>query len=375
MILRNYCCICNHLLPNAFYSLSNVPIRISTTEKPSFELSELSYAQCNSCKTIQLNKLIPLHILYETSHNFTSVGNTWEQYFNTIVNILRPIVQNKNVLEIGDPSGKIANRITNNWYNHWYIVEPNQNKSIKFASNITFIPKFFDYLFQTNYEIDVIVHSHLFEHIYEYPEFLKKCHDILSDNGEMVFGIPNMEYIAQSELAPFLGVFFEHTVFLNKQNIRYLLESHGFEIVEITDYENHSIIYHTRKTGLPINSNNILPITDYKLQFETTLDKYKEYIYQIHNLLQTQQSKPVYVFGASYNTQLLLSLGLNKENITGILDNCIEKQGKYLSGFEIQIFSPDILRNNDSIVILKNGYYSDEIRKQILNISPTTIII
>jgi len=41
----------------------------------------------------------------------------------------------------------------------------------------------------------------------------------------------------------------------------------------------------------------------------------------------------------------------------------------------LKIYSPEIIMNNDSIVILKNGYYCDEIKKQLLCINPNTIII
>jgi hypothetical protein len=61
------------------------------------------------------------------------------------------------------------------------------------------------------------------------------------------------------------------------------------------------------------------------------------------------------VFGASYNTQYLLALGLNTIKINGILDNCKEKQGKFLSGYALQIFSPDIIKDlSNCVVIIKN---------------------
>jgi hypothetical protein len=87
------------------------------------------------------------------------------------------------------------------------------------------------------------------------------------------------------------------------------------------------------------------------------------------------QYKNIYIFGAYYNTQILLAMGLNDINIFGILDNCIEKQNKYLYGYNILIKSPNILKNEDSIVILKNGVYSKEIYDQIININKNTYII
>jgi hypothetical protein len=85
--------------------------------------------------------------------------------------------------------------------------------------------------------------------------------------------------------------------------------------------------------------------------------------------------KKVYLFGASYNTQFLLALGLHEEKIDGILDNSTDKQNKYLYGYDLKIYSPEIITNNDSIVILKNGYYTDEIMSQLLSINNNIIII
>ena len=88
--------------------------------------------------------------------------------------------------------------------------------------NINFIREFFDDNITNlvNEKIDVILHSHLFEHIYEPNIFLKNCFDLLSDDGEMFFSVPNMQFMADNSIVPFFGVFFEHTIFLNKEAIR-----------------------------------------------------------------------------------------------------------------------------------------------------------
>jgi len=72
-----------------------------------------------------------------------SIWKIWDGYFQLMCDKLLPIIKNKTVLEIGDPSAKIANRIAPS-YNKWYIVEPNKNNNISFADNIKFIESFFD---------------------------------------------------------------------------------------------------------------------------------------------------------------------------------------------------------------------------------------
>lgn len=368
---RETCIICYSQL-NEIFLLDNFPIKLSCTDNPVINYSKLSFSQCVNCKTIQLDKLIELSILYSDSHNYTSIGKIWENYFKLFIDKLKPIIIDKNILEIGCPSGKIAMNLDN--YNKWFIVEPNKNNSIIFNKNIHFIESLFDTNFSIDTEIDIIIHSHLFEHIYLPNEFLEKCYEILKDDGEMIFGIPNMEYFTEAIATPFLGIFFEHTVFLNKQNVSYLLNNNNFEILEIIDYEKHSTIYHCRKK----NKSNIIvntKITDYYNNFMYSIDVYNTFVNKCNNIIKNT-NKDVFIFGASYNTQCLLALGIDNTKIKGILDNCKEKQNKYLYGYKIIVYGPEVLFDNtDCIVILKNGYYIDEIKEQLLSINKNMTII
>lgn len=373
VIYRLECAICFSKIDN-FYTIDNMPIKLSCVDAPDFTTENMSFSICQVCNTIQLDKLIPLDILYSSSHNTVSVGKVWEGYFQLFCKTIEKLVINKNLLEIGDPSGRIANYC--NGFSNWYIIEPNKNTNIVFKDNIHFICDFFDEKFTIDKKIDIVVHSHVFEHMYSPNLFLKKCHEILIDDGEMIFGIPNMEYIRINELAPCFGIFYEHTIFLNKENVQYLLETNGFEIIEVTDYESHSIIYHVKKVkkenfGKSVISN-IFCINNYNDLFMNTIYKWTSFIEKC----KFNESYNVFVFGASYNTQYLLTLGLNTIKINGILDNCKEKQGKFLSGYSLQIFSPDIIKGmSNCIVIIKNGYYTNEISEQLKTINNEILII
>jgi len=156
-----------------------------------------------------------------------------------------------------------------------------------------------------------------------------------------------MEYIGKNELAPFAGIFFEHTILLNKENITYLLNKNGFTILRIIDYENHSILFHAKKsqtclTDFVSASDNSIAICEL---FSSSIENYKKFIEKCIRTIGENPNKKVYVFGASYNTQFLLSMGLNSEMITGILDNSVDKQNKYLYGYILKIYSTEKIRN------------------------------
>jgi predicted SAM-dependent methyltransferase len=373
-IIREECVICNKDIEK-FFNLENVPITLNCCSSlENFNYETLSFSQCKTCNTIQLNTLIPLDILYGKSHNYNSFGKTWEGYFNLLTHKINKIINSRNVLEIGCPSGKLA--LNSEKYNKWYIVEPNKNNSVQFNDKIVFIETFFDSNFQINTKIDVIIHSHLFEHIYEPNIFLKKCYELLGDDGEMIFGIPNMQYLSDHDLCLFQGVFFEHTIFMNKENVTYLLNKNGFEIIEIIDYTNHSSIYHVKKhtTISKDFANTEFTITNNFDKFMNCVEKYNLFIRDCNSII-SKTDKPVYIFGASYNSQFLLTMGIKIERLTGILDNSKDKQNKYLYGFNLLIYNPELIKNEDCIVILKNSYYVTEIKEQLLNLNRRTQIL
>ena len=370
-INRSHCEICHNVLKN-IYIQKNVPIKLTCTiTNKNFEYSNMSYSQCITCNTVQLDKLIPLNILYSNSHNYVSVGEVWKGYFQLFNDNIHNIIENKNVLEIGCPSGKLA--LSHNNYKKWYIIEPNKNEAIQFNEKIVFIESLFDEYFNINDNIDIIIHSHLFEHIYDLNCFLKKCYNSLINEGEMFFGVPNMEYIAEENLSLFLGIFFEHTIFLNKDNIIYLLTKNGFEIKNIIDYQTHSILFHVKKISTIIKPE-IIKINNYYDNFMSCINKFSLCINN-YNVIIENTNKQVFIFGASYNTQLLLTTDINKNKITGILDNCENKHNKYFYGYDLKIYNPEIIKNIDCIVILKNGYYSNEIKEQLKKINEHIEII
>ena len=372
IIQRLFCAICDNKL-NKIFSIDNIPISLCCSYEINTNRSIMSFAQCEKCNTIQLDKLIELKLLYSESHNYTSVGEIWDKYFLLFNSKIKNMIKDKTILEIGCPSGKIC--LKNDNYNKWYIIEPNKNKDIVFNENIIFIESFFHENLVIEESIDIIIHSHLFEHIYDPNNFLKKCYELLSEGGEMFFGVPTMQHFAETGSGLFLGIFFEHTIFLNKENITYLLNKNGFSICEIIDYENHSTIYHVKKNNI-INKIDIEPfyIENFYENFISGFNKNIEFINKCNSIIENT-TKDVYIFGASYSTQILLSLGINTQRIKGILDNNKEKQNKYLFGRELLIYGPEVINNKECVVILKMGSYSNEIYKQLKTINNTLEIL
>tara|TARA_B110000003_G_scaffold62782_1_gene63168 strand:+ start:952 stop:2070 length:1119 start_codon:yes stop_codon:yes gene_type:complete len=370
IINREKCIYCESKLKNIL-QLKEFPIKFTCLDKvEKYEKKTLSFAFCESCKVIQLDKLIKLNILYDTPHNMKIIGSLWKNLYAFIKNIISLDAENANVLEIGCPSGKILR--TQDKYKRWYIVDPNVINIEK--ENVITINDFFDRNIKIQDKIDLIVHSHLFEHIYDPLDFLKTCYNILNENGKMIFAIPNMQNHLINNISPFGGIHFEHTIFYTKKIVVKYLEKSNFEVLKIYEYKKHSIIFETIKKNGSIKKYKIQDNINYLEKFKSNIQYKTNFVNDCLDKLK-DENKNIYIFGASIYASVLLYLGLNKLNIVGILDNSTEKQNKYLYGFDIKIYNPDILINNNSVVILKNGVYSKEIKEQIMLLNENTIII
>jgi 2-polyprenyl-3-methyl-5-hydroxy-6-metoxy-1,4-benzoquinol methylase len=318
---------------------------------------------------IQLKNLLPLDVVYFNNHGSGKIGKVWDKHHTAFCNFLKKF-NPKSILEIGGSSG-----ILNSKYNSnipWTIVEINPDP----ISNCTakFIRSVFDERFKYDGEHDVIVHSHLFEHVYNPIKFLKKISSMLSDGEKMIFSIPNMDVMLDKKYSNCLN--FEHTFFLIEPYVDYLLSINGFEIIEKEYFmEDHSIFYSTYKsisTTVKNIDNNLYNIN--KKKYFNYINYYRDLVSNIN--LEIKNKSNVYLFGAHIFSQNLLSFGLNYSNIEFILDNDVDKQHKRLYGSKLFVRSPIILKNvKNPIVILNAGVYKDEIKSDILNINSSTVFV
>jgi 2-polyprenyl-3-methyl-5-hydroxy-6-metoxy-1,4-benzoquinol methylase len=318
---------------------------------------------------VQLKNLLPLDIVYFDSHGAGKTGKVWNNHHISFCKFLEKFSP-KSVFEIGGASGilnsKYSSRIP------WTIVEINPNPISECTAK--FIKSVFDEKFEYNGEYDVIVHSHLFEHVYDPVNFIKKMSSMLSEDKKMIFSIPNMNMILDRKYSNCLN--FEHTFFLIEPYIDYLLSMNGFEILEKEYFmEDHSIFYSTVKSSsILVKDIDVNLYYKNKEKYLNYVDHYKKLVFNINSNIKDKSN--VYLFGAHIFSQNLLSFGLDSSNIRFILDNDINKQNKRLYGSKLFVKSPLILKDiNNPIIILNAGVYNQEIKNDILDINNSAIFV
>lgn len=349
------------------HELKNFPVFMGCVDHESDKdlHANQSWSISSNNGIIQLNKLIPLNILYESEHDSGAVGNLWAEHhlkFSEFIHEQEP----NSVLEIGGAHGILSREYKKKKTIEWTILEP--NPSPVEGVDAKYIKGFFDDKLIFDGEIDTIIHSHVFEHVYYPDEFIKHISNFLEEGQKLIFSIPNMEEMLKRKYTNCLN--FEHTVFITEPYIEYLLSKHNFRQVAKKYFkDDHSIFYTYIKD---IKTKTIeLPTRLYehnKKLYLDFLDYYKELIIDLNKIIKkVDPEQPIYLFGAHVFSQYLIEFGLNINCIICLLDNDINKQGKRLYGTNMMVKSPKVLMDiKNPIIILKAGVYNNEIKRDIL---------
>lgn len=346
------------------YTFPKFPVFMGCMDQPqSDDLKEdMSWWISRSSGVIQLKQLIPLDVLYPESHGAGAVGTLWEKHHMAFAEFVHATAP-KAVLEIGGAHGILARNYKSFASIPWTILEPNPSPVA--GCEARFIKGFFDDKFVFDGEFDALVHSHVFEHIYEPDQFMEHLAGFMQPGKHLVFSLPNMQVMLQRKYTNCIN--FEHTVFLTEPYIEFLLGRHGFRVVRKQYFmDDHSIFFDAVR-DLAV-CDDPLPAGLYDKNRKLYLNYIDYHVRLIEDLNARIRSsrRPVYLFGAHVFAQYLIEFGLDTSRIVCLLDNDPKKHGRRLYGTALTVHSPRVLRDIEApLVVLKAGVYNDEIRRDI----------
>jgi len=397
MIERDRCIINGRHDLEDLYTFKEFPALMGVTDAP-FEKdlkADMIWSISKSSGMIQLRKLLPLDILYKDGHNSGAIGGIWAEHHKQFAEFIMK-ESPKKVFEIGGGHGILARECNKLGDVEWTILEPASHiasmdtaspmtdkiiagtigggvdKLIDTRSRIRYIKGFFDDNYKFEMDYDAIVHSQLFEHIYDPDSFIKTIAGFMDGQKTLYFSVPNLFEWLKQKYTNTLN--FEHTYLLREEYIEYMLGNYGI-IVERKEYFNaiHSIFYSCKKgSSHRIRKIELDPnlYKENKALFLAYVDYYKKIVSELNAKIESC-SRPVYIFGAHIFTQYLLAFGLNSQNILAIVDNDKAKHHKRLYGTNLIVYPSKILAN--PALILRAGIYNEEIKNDIVeNINPNT---
>jgi hypothetical protein len=373
-LIRDRCIMDGSTRLSRLHTFRQFPVWMGCTDAPVEEdlRHDMQWGICEDCGTIQLLELIPLDVLYAQSHNSGVVGGLWDKHHRAFADFVLEHRPNA-VLEIGGGHGMLS------MHCHsvrpeidWTILEPNPTPRPECKAR--YIEGFFDGNLRFDRKIDMVVHSHVFEHLYDPMRFLSDLEVFLPPGGRHLFSMPNIPTMVDRFYTNALN--FEHTYFVDEEVLNVALENHGLRITDKRNFqEDHSIFIATERVKA---ASHRLPNAKAKVE-----ERFRKFLAHYQALVKTLNAEiaehdgPIYLFGGHVFSQYLIAFGLDTERIRMVLDNDPIKQGKRLAGTRLGVGSPTVLSGEtNALVILQAGVYNEEIRQDIIcNINKSVLFI
>ena len=369
---RFYDIVSNEKDLEPLFSIKQLPVFQGCVTHPiEQDLKEdLNFYISRSSGMVQLSPVLPLELIYQTDHNTGAIGQIWIDHHKEFSRFL--LKYNPTcVFEIGGSHGILSKTCHDTNPNiDWTIIDPAPNPIDGLSSKI--INGFFNRDTVIPPDVDMIVHSHVLEHIYDPSGLFDKLSQ-LPLGTHLCFSIPNLSKSIEGKFTNALS--FEHTYFCTEEYVRYWLAKSRFSLIKMQEFGDHSVFYSAvRSETAPISMPKNYEKN--KKLFTEFVDYHSENIFKLNQYIKNT-TLPVYLFGGHVFSQALLAMGLEEESIVAVLDNSIQKQNRRLYGTRLTVYSPKILAEIDeAVVILQAGQYTEEIRKDIIdNINARIIFI
>ena len=362
------CPITNSKNNTALFEIKKFPIYMGVSRNKTYEFSKMRFLINKTYGTVQINPKVNNKRIYFKPHGSGKIGNVWKNHHNIFFKILKKYI-NGTILEIGGGDQSIVKKIKSlRNINQIYVC--GKNISLKKKSNkVQILNKFFDYSILKKIKkksVNLICHSHTFEHIYDINKFLKLINLLLVDGGKHIFSMPNMANMILNKQANAMN--FEHPFYYDENLVENILKNNGFKIIKKIKYlKSHSIIYETQKS----KKSEKFTYKEYKKNKIIFNNMYKSWLDDVKKIKTfLKKDTKLYIFGAHIFSQMLIFNGLAEDKVECILDNDKDKINKYLYGTNLLVQSPNILKNQkNAIVVLRVGEYKKEIITQLKKIN------
>jgi hypothetical protein len=356
---REKCTLCDNESLVPIYSLSHYPLlRHSKSSFEDDKYSDLNFVSCKVCGCVQLQNLQDPNFLYKENNNQTFWTPTWDSHNKEFASFILSDSSITNLFEIGGLTCHLAQTILNERKIPYTILDicddfPERD-DIQFkygnAEQYTFD------------NIDTIVMSHVFEHLYKPREFL----DTLYKKGvkEIFISIPDMSSLLKKKIPLLINV--EHTFYLNSYLCKQLFQSMGYKCVKMHQFLNHSLFFHFI---LDVPEKIVWDmVSSEQSNVETYFFTYKEL-----NIVDLPDT--VYIAPGGYYGQFLYSRLKDRSKVKGFLDNDKNKDGYRVYGTPLKIYHPSTLTESNVTILLSSSFYSDEIVRGFKKYLPFSTIL
>jgi hypothetical protein len=343
---RNKCVFCNSIITEIVYTQKDFPITFGGNKNiVPYETIDIEWVSCKSCDIIQLVTLVEPIKLYGNTHNNTGESLLWINHHNMLYNFIKNSITTNKILEIGAENGVLAQKFIEENYKYSILNIFEEKNKIDGIEYIQHNCEDYDYV-----GIETIVLSHVFEHLYNPRRFVETISKSKVKN--IVLSVPNLKMCLTKNTVSFINN--EHTYYFEESHIIKLFELFNYKLNKKEYCKDYSIFF----------SFNYVELTN-------TVDLLKEYfIKRESDISSIILDKPTYIVPGGHYGSVIYYYLKNKEYVSGFLDNDKGKQGTYMYGTNLLIYSLNHIKDLTNIsILLHAGPYTNEITNQLKDIN------
>lgn len=310
---------------------------------------------CKNCNFIFV-KNIPSKKYYEKYYRDQSKYEgvrEHEAHEDQSITKLLPFVKNNfskdcKILDIGCSTGYLLSILKNEGYNNLLGIDPAPKCKNIAKEKYGLEVKTNDLgTFNSSSRYDFIILSMVLEHLVDIKKNIQKIKEILKNNGYLYISVPNASNFYLNPVEPFGEFSTEHINFFTEHSLHFLMR--GFTNVLMESKDNS--LYSIWKNG----DAGVESIVKYIKLSKSKLDRIQTKIDSL--------SEKVIVWGAGALSQRLLSTTNIKDKIIFFVDSNPNLQNNKLD--KIPIYSPDVIAENTSPILISSYNFSKEIVKTI----------
>ncbi|MCL5030020.1 MAG: class I SAM-dependent methyltransferase [Bacteroidetes bacterium] len=373
------CRFCNNELKNVFVDLGHSPLSNSFLRKEELECPEKYYPLkvfvCSKCYLVQTGEeKKPEEIFNEDYIYYSSFSKSWLKHAEEYVKMMMKRFeynQNSLVIEIASNDGYLLQYFQKEKI-HVLGIEPSKGTAeAAIKKGIETRIEYFGEetaknLAEKNIRADLLIGNNVLAHVPDINDFVSGLKTVLKENGIITVEFPHLlQLVLQKQ---FDTIYHEHFFYFSFSTVKKIFEKHELDIFDVEQIPSHGgslriFAKHAGNKKLKISGNVSKLIdmeNDYKMNspefyqsFQKVVDEIK--INLIEFLLKQKRSnKKVAGYGAAAKGNTLLNFcGIKNDFISYLVDASIYKQGKYLPGSHIPVYTEEVLKQDkpDYIII------------------------
>ena len=386
------CRFCQHELTHEFIDLVNSPPSNSFLTKEQLNDSETFYPLklfvCEKCWLVQIDEYKKADEIFSQEYAyFSSYSTTWLQHAKKYVDMITQrlgLDQTSFVVEIASNDGYLLQYFQEKQIPCMGIEPTKCTAQVCREKGISVIEDFFGEtlaggLSKNNKKADLLLGNNVLAHVPDINDFVRGLKLALKSEGVVTMEFPHlMRLIEQNQ---FDTIYHEHFSYFSFHTVKAVFASHGLELFDVDELSTHGgslrIYAKHQEDKTHSISNNILALEKeeirsgmldliYYQSFQNQVDRVKN---DLLNFLieQKRHGKIVTAYGAAAKGNTLLNYcGIKKDLISFVADASPYKQGKYLPGSHIPVFSKEKIREaKPDFILILPWNIKDEIIEQL----------